>query len=97
MVIYFTLDDSGYVNAYGSTSSKVEGEYSIELASNHEFFQQDPFTFKFVDDDLVQDKEYAQQRKKEKEQEENKLSVSDMNTLAIFELAQQIEDMKGGK
>ena len=94
MKIYFTLDDDGYVNGWGSTRS-TENDIELDLDDNHEFFKTDFQCWKYVDGELVFDEEKQQQLIEEYEREQNKPSETDMLALAIMELGKLV--MNGGK
>ena len=73
MKIYFTLDDDGYVNGWGSTRS-TEKDIEIELDDTHEFFKTDFACWKYEDGELVFDEERQQKLIEEYEREQNKPS-----------------------
>lgn len=95
MKIYFTLDDDGYVDGWGSTSSHVDNEIEIELNDNSEFFKTDFACWKYEDGELVFDEERQQKLIEEYEREQNKPSELDTLALAIMELGKLI--LNGGK
>lgn len=72
MKIYFTLDENGYVDGWGSTSSRVDNEIEIELDDTHEFFKTDFACWKYEDGELVFDEEKRQRLIEEYEREQNK-------------------------
>src|SRR5690554_702896 len=72
MKIYFTLDDDGYVNGWGSTSSHIDNEIEVDLDENHEFFKTDFACWKYENGELVFDGERQQKLIAEYEQEQNK-------------------------
>ena len=94
ITIYFSLDENGYLDGWGSTSSKTETEIELEIDRNHVFFDSDSCAFKYIDGELVEDKARRQRLIEEHEKEESKLSKEDINSIAIMELAQLI--MMGG-
>lgn len=94
MKIYFTLDDDGYVNGWGSTRSS-DNDIEIELDDNHEFFKTDFACWKYEDGELVFDEEKQKQLTEEYEREQNKPSELDTLALAIMELGKLI--LNGGK
>ena len=71
MKIYFTLDDDGYVNGWGSTRSSVN-DIEVELDDNHEFFDTDFACWKYENSELVFDEEKQQKLIEEFEREQNK-------------------------
>lgn len=96
MIIYIALDENSYVNCWGSTRSS-DNDIEIELDDNHEFFKTDFACWKYENGELVFDEEKRKQLIEEYEREQNKLSESDMLTLAILELAVELEKLKGDK
>lgn len=96
-MIYISLDENGYVDGWGSTSSRVDNEIEIDLDDNHEFFKTDFACWKYENNELIFDKEKQQQLIEKYEREQNKPSESDMLTLAILELAVELEKLKGDK
>lgn len=93
MKIYFTLDDDGYVNGWGSTRS-TENDIELELADNHDFFKTDFQCWKYVDGELVFDEEKQQQLIEEYEREKNKPSETDILAMAVMDLAELV--LNGG-
>lgn len=96
MKIYFTLDDKGYLNGWGSTPSYAEGEVCLEIEEGHKFFKDDSNCYKYVDGELILDEERKQKRIEERLIEENKPSDLDMLALAVMELAEIVLE-RGGK
>lgn len=94
MIIYFNVNDNGYLDGWGSTRS-TDDEIELDLPKGHDFFNSDHQAWKYENEELIFDEERKQQLIDEYEYEQNKLSIDDINTLAIFELAQQIEELKG--
>lgn len=74
MIVYITLDENGYVDGWGSTSSHVDNEIEIDLDENHEFFKTDSACWKYENGELVFDEEKQKQLIKEYEREQNKPS-----------------------
>ena len=95
-MIYITLNENGYIDGWGSTRSS-DNDIEIELDDNHEFFKTDFSCWKYENGELVFDEEKQKQLIKEYEREQNKPSESDMLTLAILELAVELEKLKGDK
>ena len=95
-MIYITLNENGYIDGWGSTRSS-DNDIEIELDDNHEFFKTDFACWKYENGELVFDEEKQKQLIKEYEREQNKPSESDMLTLAILELAVELEKLKGDK
>lgn len=93
MVIYVDLDKENYVTGHGTD----DGDVKIDIDKEHEFFKTDIHAWKFIDGKLTFDKKRDSEIKKEQEREQNKPSKEDMNALAILELAEQIESLKGEK
>lgn len=93
MKIYFDIDNEGFLNGWGSTRSS-ESEFSLTLENNHEFFKSDVYSWKYVDGEIFFDEEKNIKVTEQYEKEKNKLSVDDLNTLALFELAQEIEMLR---
>ena len=94
MRIYFTVDEDGYVNGWGSTRS-TENDIELDLDDNHEFFKTDFACWKYENGELVFDEERQQQLIEEYEREQNKPSELDMLALAVMELGKLV--MNGGK
>lgn len=94
MKIYFTVDDDGYVNGWGSTRS-TENDIELVLDDNHEFFKTDHQCWKYENGELVFDEEKRQRLIEEYEREKNKPSELDMLALAVMELGKLV--MNGGK
>ena len=93
MKIYFTVDDDGYVNGWGSTRS-TENDIELDLDDNHEFFKTDHQCWKYVDDELVFDEERQQKLIEEYEREKNKPSETDILAMAVMDLAELV--LNGG-
>lgn len=96
MIVYIAVDENSYVNGWGSTRSS-ENDIEIELDDTHEFFKTDFSCWKYENGELVFDEEKQKQLIEEYEREQNKPSESDMLTLAILELAVELEKLKGDK
>ena len=96
MIVYIALEENSYVDGWGSTRSS-ENDIEIELDDNHEFFKTDFACWKYENGELVFDEEKQKQLTEEYEREQNKPSESDMLTLAILELAVELEKLKGDK
>lgn len=94
MIIYLSVV-GGYVDFWGTTRSS-DNDVKVNLDKNHDFFNTDCHAWKYIDGELIFDEEKEQELIVQHEKEQNKLTVDDLNTLAIFELAQQIEELKGG-
>lgn len=90
--IYFSLDEEGYLDGWGSTPSS-EDCFCMEVPKDHEVLR-NAIIFKFVDGELIKDEERQQELIDQHERESNKLSAVDLNTLALFELAQEIEALR---
>jgi len=90
MVIYVNLDEDNYVIEWGSSGS---GE-RVELDKNHEFFKSGMHAWRYVNGELIYDEERNEQLNKE---EQDRPSPEDICTIAILELAEQIELLKGDK
>ena len=72
MKIYFTVDDKGYLNGWGSTPSYVEGENELDIEDDHDIFTSDSSCWKYENGKLVFDEERQQQLIEEYEREKNK-------------------------
>ena len=72
MKIHLTLDENGYVDGWGSTSSHVDNEVEIELDDTHKFFKTDFACWKYEDGKLVFDEERQQKLIEEYEREQNR-------------------------
>jgi len=96
LIVYIALEENSYVDGWGSTRSS-ENDIEIELDDNHEFFKTDFACWKYENGELVFDEEKQKQLTEEYEREQNKPSESDMLTLAILELAVELEKLKGDK
>lgn len=100
MIIYFELDDDGYLNGWGSTRSN-ENEIALELDEGHKFFNDYSILYKYVDGKIVKDEEKEQQLIDENEEEMDKPSElellrqeNEMLAMAVMELTATL--MKGG-
>ena len=74
MIVYITLDENGYVDGWGSTSSHVDNEIEIDLDENHEFFKTDFSCWKYENNELVFDEEKQKQLIEEYDRERNRPS-----------------------
>lgn len=95
MIIYLNLTDDDYVDGWGSNRSN-ESEIEINLDEEHDFFNSDIHCWKYEDDELVFDEEKKQKLVKEREMEEFKPLKSEINEMALLELAGIIDKLKGG-
>lgn len=95
MIIYFTLDDDGYLDGWGSVRSS-DIDTKLEVEEEHEVLR-NPHAFKYVDGELIKDEVKQKELIEQYEKEQNKLKDKDMTALAILELAEEIEKMKGMK
>lgn len=91
--VYIGLDDDNYVNGWGSLRSSEE-DIKLALGEDHSFFSSDIYCWKYADGDLIFDEERKQHLIEQYEKENTKLSADDLNTLALFELAQEIEALR---
>lgn len=94
MRIYFTVDDKGYLNGWGSTPSYVEGEIELDIEDDHDFFTSDSSCWKYENGKLVFDEERQQQLIEEYEREKNKPSETDVLAMAVMDLAELV--LNGG-
>lgn len=92
MVIYINIDNSGYVDGWGTD----DGDVRVELSSGHEFFTTDIQSWKYENDELVLDDARNNERIAERQKEESKISKDEINEMAILELASIVSSMKGG-
>lgn len=60
MMIYFTLDNNGYLTGWSSTPSNVDNEFSLEVEEGHEVLS-NPFVFKYENGQLVKDEQKQQE------------------------------------
>lgn len=88
MVIYFNLTKDGYLTGWSSTQS-TKNDVKVYVNRDHEVLT-NPEVFKYVDGELIKDENRQQQLIKEYEQEQNKLSIEDQNSIAVLELAESI-------
>lgn len=95
MIIFIDTDENGYVDGWGSTRSN-EDEIEMDLDKEHEFFNSDTSCWKYENGDLVFDEEKKQKLVKEREKEESKPSKSEINEMALLELAGMLAELKGG-
>lgn len=92
--IYFTVDDKGYLNGWGSTPSYVEGEIELDIEDDHDIFTSDSSCWKYENGKLVFDEERQQQLIEEYEREKNKPSETDVLAMAVMDLAELV--LNGG-
>ena len=92
VTIYIYINENFYVTGWGSTYS--ENSHKLELEETHDFFSSDIHFWKYVDGELRFDEEEKNRLLDEFEKEQNKLSADELNTLALFELAQEIEALR---
>lgn len=88
MVIYFSLDDKGYLTGWSSTRSS-DNDMCVWVENNHEVLT-DPEVFKYVDGYLEKDEEKQRELIKQREKEDNRTPKEEQNTMAIMELANMI-------
>jgi len=92
VTIYINIDERHFVTGWGSTYS--ENSHKLVLEKNHDFFSSDIHCWEYVDGELRFDEEEKNRLLDEFEKEQNKLSADELNTLALFELAQEIEALR---
>ena len=95
MIIFIDSDENGYVDGWGSTRSS-ENDIELKIDEDHEFFKTDIHVWKYEDGDLVFDEDKKKKLVKEREQEESKPLKSEVNEMALLELAGMIAELKGG-
>ena len=94
MIVYITLDENGYVNGWGSTSSHVDNEIEIDLDENHDFFKTDHQCWRYENGELVFDEEKRCRLIEEYEREQNK--PSSQERLEVLEKAMLELILQGG-
>lgn len=95
MVIYVDLDSDGYVFGWGSTRGSIS-ETRLELHKDHELFNSNIRAWKYSDGKLVFYEEGSKQLEKVAEEEADKPNAEGIISLAILELAEEIEKPKRG-
>ncbi|MFA8439291.1 hypothetical protein [Pueribacillus sp. YX66] len=95
MKIYFTVDDKGYLDGWGSTPSYAEGEIELDIEDDHDIFTSDSSCWKYENGKLVFDEERQQQLIEEYEREKNKPTDIERLEMALMELA--MYTINGGK
>ena len=96
--IFFVLDDEGYIEG-GISYGDLDGSNvkTKDVEDGHPVLNNDPSTFKLVDDELIFDEKRRQKLIAEQEKEQSKIPKEERNEMAILELAMVISEMKGGK
>ena len=96
MKIYLTLDENGYVDGWGSTSSHVDNEIEIDLAENHDFFKTDFACWKHENGELVFGEEKQKQLIEEYAEEYvEEYAMNSTSRKTIQELDAEQQELKG--